>query len=333
MPSRELYKFFDREGHTLVLRPDITPSIARAVAKYFTEEDMPVRLCYMANTFINHSDFQGRLKETTQIGAELIGDGSVEADAEMIAMVIESLLSVGLEEFQVSVGHVGFFKSLLKESHLDEEMELELREYISNKNIFGVRELLDPLPVAAALKESFAELPNLFGSAEVLERAERCAVTEDAKHAVERLKRIWDLVSCYGFEKYLTFDLGAVSKYKYYTGIIFQAYTYGTGEPVAKGGRYDTLMDHFGKPAPATGFAFVVDRLMSARPRQKIEVDVQIPRALIIYRASQAEKAIAKARELRGEGIAAELVQERIGRDYVSYAKKNGIQDIIFIEG
>ena len=124
-----------------------------------------------------------------------------------------------------------------------------------------------------------------------------------------------------------------MSKYKYYTGIIFQAYTYGTGEPVAKGGRYDTLMDHFGKPAPATGFAFVVDRLMSALSRQKIEVDVQIPRALIIYRASQAEKAIAKARELRGEGIAAELVQERIGRDYVSYAKKNGIQDIIFIEG
>ncbi len=237
VPSRELYKFFDREGHTLVLRPDITPSIARAAAKYFTEEDMPVRLCYMANTFINHSDYQGRLKETTQTGAELIGDGSVEADAEMIAMVIESLLAVGLEEFQVSVGHVGFFKSLLKESHLDEEMELELREYISNKNIFGVRELLEPLPVAAALKESFAELPNLFGSAEVLERAERCAVTEDAKRATERLRRIWDLVSCYGFEKYLTFDLGAVSKYKYYTGIIFQAYTYGTGEPVAKGGR------------------------------------------------------------------------------------------------
>ena len=69
----------------LVLRPDITPSIARAVAKYFSEEDMPVRLCYVANTFINHSDFQGRLKETTQLGAEMIGDGSVEADAEMIA--------------------------------------------------------------------------------------------------------------------------------------------------------------------------------------------------------------------------------------------------------
>lgn len=333
VPSRELYKFFDREGHTLVLRPDITPSIARAVAKYFTEEDMPVRLCYTANTFINHSDFQGRLKETTQIGAELVGDGSVEADAEMIAMVIQSLLACGLKEFQVSVGHVGFFKSLLKEAHPDEEMERELREFISNKNIFGVRELLEPLPIAAGLREAFAELPNLFGSWEVLDRADRCAVTEDAKRAVDRLRRIGELVACYGFEKYLAFDLGVVSKYKYYTGIIFQAYTYGTGEPVAKGGRYDTLMDHFGKPAPATGFAFVVDRLMSALSRQKIGAEPQAPRVLIVYRASQAKKAIEKAVEYRRQGIAAEMAQERIGKDYQAYAEKNGIREIIRIEG
>ena len=121
-----------------MLRPDITPSIARAVTKYFTEEDMPVRLCYVANTFINHTDFQGRLKENTQLGAELIGDGSVEADAEMIALVAESLLQTGLTEFQVSIGHVDFFKSLLREAHLTEEMELALREFISNKNIFCI---------------------------------------------------------------------------------------------------------------------------------------------------------------------------------------------------
>lgn len=258
VPSRELFKFFDREGNTLVLRPDITPSIARAVAKYFTEEDMPVRLCYVANTFINHSDLQGRLKENTQLGAELIGDGSVEADAELMALVAESLLKAGLSEFQVSIGHVDFFKSLLREAGLDEEMELELRELISNKNIYGVRELLEPIPVSAGLKEAFAALPNLFGSVDVLERADACAVTEDARRALDRLRKIYDLLVCYGYEKYITFDLGVVSKYRYYTGIIFQAYTYGTGEPVAKGGRYDTLMDHFGKPAPATDRKSVV---------------------------------------------------------------------------
>lgn len=333
VPSKELYKFFDREGNTLVLRPDITPSIARAVSKYFAEEDMPVRLCYMANTFINHSDFQGRLKENTQLGAELIGDGSVEADAEMIALVAESLLKTGLKEFQVSIGHVDFFKSLLRESRLTEEMELELREFISNKNIYGVRELLEPLPIAAGLKEAFAAIPNLFGSVDILEKADSCAVTEDAKRALERLRRIYELLTCYGYEKYITFDLGVVSKYKYYTGIIFQAYTYGTGEAVAKGGRYDTLMDHFGKPAPATGFAFVVDRLMSALARQKVVPDTKVEKTLIVYRVSQTEKAIRKAMELRGQGAVVEMMPERIGKDYEAYAVKNGIGETIYIEG
>ncbi len=333
VPSKELYKFFDREGHTLALRPDITPSIARAVAKYFTEEDMPVRLCYVANTFINHSDFQGRLKENTQLGAEMIGDGSVEADAEMIALVAESLLKIGLTEFQVGIGHVDFFKSLLRESRLTEDLELELREFISNKNIYGVRELLEPLPIAVGLKEAFAAVPKLFGSVDILEKADACAVTEDAKRALERLKRIYELLACYGYEKYITFDLGVVSKYKYYTGIIFQAYTYGTGDAVAKGGRYDTLMDHFGKPAPATGFAFVVDRLLSALARQKIIPDTKVQKALIVYRASQAEKAVEKAMELRRQGIAAEMTPDRIGRDYAAYAKKNDISEIIYIEG
>ncbi len=332
VPSRELFKFFDREGNTLVLRPDITPSIARAVTKYFTEEDMPVRLCYVANTFINHSDLQGRLKENTQLGAELIGDGSVEADAELMALVAESLLKAGLSEFQVSIGHVDFFKSLLREAGLDEEMELELRELISNKNIYGVRELLEPIPVSAGLKEAFAALPNLFGSVDVLERADACAVTEDARRALDRLRKIYDLLVCYGYEKYITFDLGVVSKYRYYTGIIFQAYTYGTGEPVAKGGRYDTLMDHFGKPAPATGVAFVMDRLMSALSRQKVKTDEEVQKVMIVYRASQAERAIKKAVELREAGRAVELLPERIGKDYEAYAKKNGIREILYTE-
>ena len=157
-------------------------------------------------------------------------------------------------------------------------------------------------------------------------------MTEDAKRALERLRRIYDLLCSYGYENYITFDLGVVSKYKYYTAIIFQAYTYGTGEAVAKGGRYDTLMDHFGKPAPATGFAFVVDRLLNALSRQKVAMDVKVPKAMIVYRASQAELAIQKAVELRGQGMAVELVPERIGRDYEAYARKNEIQKIIYAE-
>ena len=102
-PSKELYKFFDKEGNTLVLRPDFTPSIARCAAKYFMEEKVPLRFSYNGNTFTNTSNLQGKLKEVTQMGAELIGDPSVEADAEVISMVIEALKSTGLTRFQVTI--------------------------------------------------------------------------------------------------------------------------------------------------------------------------------------------------------------------------------------
>ena len=121
-PSKELYKFFDREGNTLVLRPDMTPSIARAAAKYFMDEDMPIRLCYMGNTFINNSSYQGRLKESTQLGAELIGDSTVDADAEILSMVVECLQKAGLKEFQLSVGHADFFQGLVEAAGISEEV-------------------------------------------------------------------------------------------------------------------------------------------------------------------------------------------------------------------
>ncbi|MDE7250832.1 MAG: ATP phosphoribosyltransferase regulatory subunit, partial [Lachnospiraceae bacterium] len=103
-PSKELYKFFDKEGNTLVLRPDFTPSMARCAAKYFMDENVPIRFCYAGNTFTNTNSLQGKLKEVTQMGAELMNDGSAEADGEMIAMAVEALKDAGLKDFQVSIG-------------------------------------------------------------------------------------------------------------------------------------------------------------------------------------------------------------------------------------
>ena len=140
--SREMFKFFDRDNNTLVLRPDMTPAIARCVAKYYMDETMPLRLCYLERTFINNTSYQGRLKEVTQTGAEMIGDDSSSADAEMIAMVIDSLKAVGLQEFQVELGQVEFFRGLVEEAGMDAETQETLRELIENKNFFGAEELL-----------------------------------------------------------------------------------------------------------------------------------------------------------------------------------------------
>lgn len=274
VPSKELYKFFDKEGNTLVLRPDMTPSIARAVSKYF-HNDEAIRLCYMGSTFINHDKYQGRLKETTQLGAELMGDGSVKADVELISMLVAALQKAGLKEFQVSLGQVRFFRSLLLEADLDAETEELLRLHISQKNRFAVEELVETLDIPESLKIAFGALADLSGSVEVLERAKKLTDNEMALKAVSILEDIYEGLKGCGCEKYVSFDLGMLSKYDYYTGIIFRAYTFGSGEAIVKGGRYDKLLSHFGRKLPAVGFAIVIDQLMLALNRKQEAAEIQ----------------------------------------------------------
>ena len=261
--SRELYKFFDKEGNTLVLRPDMTPSIARAVSKYFHDET-PIRLCYMGNTFINYDKYQGRLKETTQMGAELMGDGSVASDVELLSVLIEALQEAGLREFQVSVGQVEFFKALLREAGIGNAAEESLRRLISDKNRLGAEELLASYDISEKLRATFLEMATLTGGEEALQKARSLTDNAEALEALERLQEIYEGLKKKGYEKYVTFDLSMLSKYNYYTGIIFHAYSYGYGEPIAKGGRYDNLLSHFGRELPAVGFAIVVDQLQRA---------------------------------------------------------------------
>nr|WP_294679946.1 ATP phosphoribosyltransferase regulatory subunit [uncultured Blautia sp.] len=302
IPSKDLYKFFDREGNTLVLRPDFTPSVSRACATYFDPDQTPARLCYTGNTFINNSSLRGRLKENTQMGVEHMGDDSAAADAEILAMTVECLKAAGLTEFQVSVGQVDYYKSLIREAALDSELEEQLRELISQKNYFGVEELLKEQNLDSQLTQALTELPQMFGSFEVLEKARSLTSSPAALSAVKRLEEIYEILKLYGCEKYIAFDFGMLSKYRYYTGIIFQAYTYGTGEPLIKGGRYNDLMKHFGKPAASIGFAIVVDNLMLALSRQKIEVPARKETIILTYQRDKLEKAVKEAMKLRAQG-------------------------------
>ncbi len=240
--SRELYKFFDRDGNTLALRPDITPSIARAAATLFETEEYPVRLCYMGNTFINHSSYQGRLKENTQMGAELIGMDSIEADAEMLAMVVDGLKKVGLKEFQVNIGHVDFIQSLMDATGLEEEQKSEIHDLIINRNYFGVEEILDNQDAADNIKAAFQVLSELMGGVEILDQAMEIAPNISAKLAVSYLQQLYKLLTLYGVEDHITFDLSMSGSYGYYTGVVFRAYTYGTGDAIVRGGRYDNLL-------------------------------------------------------------------------------------------
>lgn len=323
-PSKDLYKFFDKEGNTLVLRPDFTPSIARCAAKYFMEETMPLRFCYSGNTFTNTSNLQGKLKETTQMGAELIGDASAEADAEMIAMLVNALKNTGLEEFQVSIGQVEYFKGLCEELYLDHETEMALRELISSKNYFGAEELLSDKQIDSKNIEILLKINDMFGTIDVIEDAKTLVNNKRSLEALNRLEQIYLRLKDYGVERYVSFDLGMVSKYNYYTGMILKAYTYGIGDAIAKGGRYDNLLGEFGKNAPATGFMVVIDDLVAALARQKVACTLPQNHVLFLYHDSQTAEAIKKAEEYRKQGYQVAMMKktdEKEMEDYVSYAR------------
>ena len=333
--SKEMYKFFDKEGNTLVLRPDMTPQIARIAAKYYENEEAPVKLCYQGKKFVNGSSYQGRLKETTQLGAELIGDASIDSDAEVIVMLVKSLLAAGLTEFQVEVGHINYFRGLVKQAGLDESVEDDFLEMIQNKNYFGLEELISRYHIESSIGEVFLRLPQMFGSIEILQRAKQLTDNEMARDAIEHLQKLHEILKLFGVDRYVTYDLGMVNKLRYYTGVMFQAFTYGTGEFTAGGGRYDKLIAQFGKEKPSIGFSITVDYLMIALDRQKIKIDSGKKQSFLVLFTEKNRNAAIRLSDLyrtKKVNVNMMIYHEAKGRDfYLDYAKRHDIGHIVIV--
>lgn len=334
--SKELYKFFDREGDTLVLRPDITPGVARVAATLYGKETMPIRLCYTGNTFINHISYQGRLKENTQMGVELIGWDSYMADTEILVLVIESLLSVGLSNFQLSLGNVGFYNSIIEETRCSREECEIIRDFITNRNYFGLEEYLRSIYVDQDKIHKILMLDELAGGVEVLEKADEISTNGKAKESILRLKQIYETIRLYKLEDYITFDLSmSGGAYHYYTGITFRGYTFGSGDAIVRGGRYDHLLKQFGKDSPSIGFAFVIDELLNAVNRQKIHIPYQRENTIILYEESELKEATRLAQSLRKEKKAVELLQKETNKDlasYIAYGNEFYAKSLLFIQ-
>lgn len=333
--DREMYKFFDRYNNTVVLRPDMTPAIARCVTKFYGEETMPQRLCYLGHTFTNSASYKGRLYEVTQSGAELIGDDSAQADAEMIAMVIQSLRSAGLKEFQVELGEVEFFRGLLEEAGISEEEGDELRELIENKNYFGVEDYISNVLKKADFKDVFLKLPELFGSVDNIRQAKEMTKNQRAQSAIDRLEKVHQILREYGLTEYISYDLGMLSKFSYYTGIIFKAYSYGIGDYMVSGGRYDKLLVQFGRDISAIGFAITIDRLMSALSSQKVEFDTSVADVLVVYeeqRTGEAVQVLTRYRRIGKRAMGVPMEGEKERKEYIAYAKEKGMTQLIFMK-
>jgi len=296
----KLFKLLNNRGTTMVLRSDMTAPIARVVSSLLKEQAMPLRLSYHANVFRSIEEEAGREAEFFQTGVELVGDGSAEADAEVVALAIASLKAAGIERFKIAIGHVGFLNGMLEEALQDRpEDQAALKEMLLSRNYVGYRDLLNKLNLSSDISQELADLLRLRGGEETCERALSVSSNETARTAIEHLCQVWSVLKAYGVCEHVLIDLTMIGDFSYYTGMTFEGYAADLGFPVVSGGRYDNLLDGFGHPAPATGFAIKTTRILELLDQEQAEQDHPY---LIVYDEAARMEAIQHAQVLRQKG-------------------------------
>ena len=312
--QEDMFKMVDREtGRLLALRADITPQIARIVATRLRDEPKPLRLGYVTNVFRYDEPQLAHYREFYQAGVELIGLDKPEAEVEVLAMTIEALSALGLQRFQIDVGHPDFFRGLMEETGATDEQAREVRAALGRKDLAELEKRVEELDAPAPVAEALLELPSLFGRAEVLERAAGLARTPRAARALANLTEVYRLLGIYGLADAVLLDLGEVRGFDYYSGMYFETYVSDFGASVAAGGRYDQMLGRFGYECPAVGFAFDVARALSVMEAQGVAVPLPGPDVFIVDSTRDKTAALSLARRLRDRGAS-------VARDIVSRA-------------
>ena len=292
-----LFKMFDGKNRTLALRHEMTTPIARLAVSRLKDSPLPLKLSYNTNVFRFRTNQPGRQCEFYQAGVELLGASSAFADAEIIALAAQALKVAGLDDFKICLGQAEFASGLLE--NLSPELQAEIKSAIERHDIVA----LNNLPVDDKLKK----IPTLQGGTEILTLAESIADNERSRRALKNLAEIYRLLEAYGVADKITFDLGLIRDFEYYTGMVFEAYAPGVGYSLAGGGRYDNMLQDFGAARPATGFALGIERILSARKFQGVVEDSRAKDFYLSYAAGRENDAIKKAAELRATGKIVEV--------------------------
>lgn len=290
--AEEMYKLSDNQGRTTVLRPDNTAPIARLVATRLSNSDFPVRLYYNQSIFVRNKQLAGRTDEIEQSGVELIGDGSMQADIEVISMANEALKRCELPSYKIELCHAGFFNSILEKLNVTPSQKADICSYIEGKNYSALNDLLDLIGKSREA-DVIRRLPRLFGGVEVIDKAKSLYDDKEANKALDYLRQVYEQLCASGFGDEILIDLGLVNRSNYYTGVIFRGYAQGSGVTVLSGGRYDNLVGEFGMDAPAIGFGVDVNALCDVM-REEINIDRPLRIALTKGRLEKASVALFK---------------------------------------
>lgn len=331
-PQENLYKLTYGKGRLLVLRPDSTMPIARAVATRLKDATLPLRIFYNQNVYRTEPSLKGRSVEIGQTGIELIGSQMKTADLEVISMAAAALKACGLN-FSLEIGNIGVFKELVSRLEVSEREKEYIRQLIETKNFPALNDMLDSIG-SGNVTEALKKLPALFGGEEVFEKAKKVMPDEKITEILDELKEIYkDVSDICGKDIEITVDLGLVNKTDYYTGLIIKGYLQGHGDEVLSGGRYNKLISEFGYDIPAVGFAVNVDAIAKVASKNANEIKVPVPDAIVYAEPGYEVSALKLAQKLRNKG---EIVENALFDDLDlvrDYAKEKKISRIIVVDG
>jgi len=334
--KKEMIKFFDREGNIVVLRPEMTKSIARLVSTKMQLEPRPLRLYYIGNVF-RYDNKVGSQKEFCQAGVELIGINNNKSDAEIITLAVECLKNSGLNNFFIDINHVNFFNGIMESIKVKEERKQEIKNAILNKDFVLLEKILSFEDIKDREKEFILKIPTLRGGKEILIEAEKMVDNKLSLSALKKIEEVYSLLRDYGLEEYILIDLGIIRNYDYYTGIIFEGYTDYLGFPVCGGGRYDNLCSKFGENLPSTGFAIGIERLATILEKEDVNsLKIKMPDKYLVYYQNNKnyfQKAMILANKFREKGAIVELeIGGKKFEETLNYARYYKIDYILVVE-
>lgn len=251
------FKVTDRiSGHTLGVRADMTPQVARIDAHRLRTEG-PSRLCYCGSVLHTHPANMLASRNPVQLGAELYGHAGPDSDVEVIALMLETLSAVGVAgPISLDLGHVAVFSRLMQLCQLNQQQQADYQDMLQRKALPEIDRFVAALGLDDRSTLWLQALPRLNGSVDVLARARDLFASDvELVHAIDALDALAQRVvqRCEGVSTY--FDLSELRGYHYHTGVVFAAYTPSYGQALAKGGRYDNIGRDFGRARPATGFS------------------------------------------------------------------------------
>jgi ATP phosphoribosyltransferase regulatory subunit len=257
-----LYRFIDREGNILALRPEFTSLVAKSVATRLSDHPKPLRLCYCGEVLRYETPRGGRQREFFQIGLENVGGEKIHSDAEVILIAIESLKKLGIQKFQINLGEMGYFAGIVERIDFSREDLSKIKGLIDLKDEVGLKFEMDRLNLSERRRHIIFSLVHLTGNSDVLQTARQLVSNEKSQQALANLERLYQELKRHKVQEHIAIDLSEVRGLDYYTGAVFKIYVPGLGFEIGGGGRYDNLLKNFGSDFPAVGFSFSLERLM-----------------------------------------------------------------------